>query len=361
MKILHTESVKGWGGQGIRVLNESLGMIAKGHNVIIACPGNSMLAKKASEAGIPVQPLPINKKTLTGMLSMRKYLSAQRFDVINTHSSTDSWLVAVSLLFSRNRPKVVRTRHISTAIRNDVATLWLYSRGCDFIVTAGERLREQLNRENNIPLEKMKSIPTGSDEALFVPTTDSMKSKELVNLPTDQIIIGIVAKMRAWKGHDCLVEALRKLGRNDVHLLIVGDGPKRDELEPIVPELPYKVTFTGEVNNVGDYLRAMDIFCLPSYGFEGLPQAMMQAMLCRLPVITTDVGSTTDLIKHEQNGLIVNIKDSDDLKQAIETLIENPNLRTTYAERAYKVAIERCSLTRMLDDMEGLFQRVIAK
>lgn len=360
MKILHTESVTSWGGQGIRVLNESLGMIKKGHEVVIACPEDSTFYQKAQESGITVKGLPIAKKTFPGLFSMRNYLASQHFDVINTHSSTDSWLVALSLLFTKNRPKVVRTRHISTAVRNNRSSLWLYNKGCDFIVTAGERLREQLNRENNIPLEKIQSVPTGSDETRFVPSNDSLKSKEQVNLPTDKIIIGIVAKMRSWKGHDCLIEALTKLNRSDVHLLIVGDGPKRAEIEPIIPDLPYKVTFTGEVNNVDAYLQAMDIFCLPSYGFEGLPQAMMQAMLCRIPVISTDVGSITELIHHEENGLIVKVRDSDDLAQAITTLIDNPELRATYAERGYQTAQERCTLTKMVNDMEAVFTKVTA-
>lgn len=355
MKILHTESVNGWGGQGIRVLNESLGMIERGHEVVIACPQDSALFENAQKRGVPAVALPIRRKSFSGLFSMYKYLSSHHFDVINTHSSTDSWLVAVSLIFCRNKPKVVRTRHISTSVKNNKSTLWLYNQGCNFIVTAGERLREQLNRENKIPLEKIQSVPTGSDELHFLPTQDILKSKQAVNLPTDKMVIGIVAKMRSWKGHETLVDALQKLKRDDFHLVIVGDGPKRAEIEPRVPSLHYPVTFTGELDNVVPYLQAMDVFCLPSYGFEGLPQAMMQAMLCQLPVIATDVGSVTELIQHEQNGLIVNIRDSDDLAKAIERLLDDRTLRTRFAEKARQIALEKCTLTKMVNDMETIF------
>ena len=94
MKILHTESSCGWGGQELRVLNEAAGMLRRGHEVLIAAPMESRIFEEASRHGVPVRALPIRKKTLHGLRAMRALLKSMAPTVVNTHSSTDTWTVA---------------------------------------------------------------------------------------------------------------------------------------------------------------------------------------------------------------------------------------------------------------------------
>ncbi|WP_260260096.1 glycosyltransferase family 4 protein [Vibrio intestinalis] len=360
LKILHTESSCGWGGQEIRTLTESQGMIARGHSVVIACPSDSNIYREAKLRGIETVSLPINRKNLTGLLAMNKFLKQNKFDVVNTHSSTDSWLVSLSLAFKSKRPGIVRTRHLSTTVHNKAATLWLYKKGNDFLVTTGEKLRETLHRDNGISLDKMQSIPTGIDEQRFVPTEDKLAAKQNLNLPTDKKIVGILATIRTWKGHEYLVEALSSLQRDDYHLLVVGDGPNRANVESKIAALNMnnKVTLVGNQDDVVPYLQSMDLFCLPSYGNEGVPQGIMQAMLCKQPIISTDVGSISEVLHHEKNGLRVNTKDSQDLAKAIGILLDDDSLRAQFAEQSYAIASENCTMTKMVDEMESIFQRV---
>ena len=101
MKILHTESSCGWGGQEIRILTESAGLIARGHDVRIACPPEAPLATRAAHYGVPVVHAAIARKNLKGLLAMKRLLLAERFDVVNTHSSTDSWLAGLARVGDR--------------------------------------------------------------------------------------------------------------------------------------------------------------------------------------------------------------------------------------------------------------------
>ena len=361
MKILHTESSCGWGGQEVRTLTESEGMIGRGHEITIACPEHSNIYKEAKKRGIPAVALPIEKKRLSALRAMQKFLSENQFDVINTHSSTDSWLVSLSLAWKKKRPGIVRTRHLSTQVHNNRSTLWLYNKGNDFIVTTGEKLRQTLHTDNGIPLEKMKSIPTGIDETRFFPAEDKQAVRKTLGLPEDKTVIGILATIRSWKGHEYLVRAVAGLKRDDIHLLIVGDGPGYNKIKNMVAELgiSHQVTMPGNQDNVVPWLQAMDIFCLPSYGNEGVPQGIMQAMLCGLPIISTDVGSILEVLHHDKNGYCIQAKDTKSLTEALKNLLQNSPLRTSFGEYSRKFALSNCTLKKMVVSMEDIFNTTI--
>ena len=82
---------------------------------------------------------------------MRSWLRTHPVDVINTHSSTDSWLAALACATLPRAPAIVRTRHVSTTVRNNLLTRWLYRSATRHIVTTGENLRVQLIRDNGFP------------------------------------------------------------------------------------------------------------------------------------------------------------------------------------------------------------------
>ena len=114
MKILHTEASCGWGGQEIRILTEARGLIGRGHQVELVCPAEAQIFTAAPDYGLPVHALPIGRKNLRGLFTLHGFLRQRRFDVVNTHSSTDSWLAALACRTFADAPPMVRTRHLST-------------------------------------------------------------------------------------------------------------------------------------------------------------------------------------------------------------------------------------------------------
>ena len=111
----------------------------------------------------------------------------------------------------------------------------------------------------------------------------------------------------------------------------------------------------GNQRDVLPWLQAMDVFVLPSYANEGVPQALLQAMLCKLPIITTPVGSILDAIQDGENGLIVEPKNAEALHQVLDRLLREPALRLALAEHARIVGLEKFGLQAMLDKMEAIF------
>ncbi|MDB5813211.1 MAG: glycosyl transferase family 1 [Rhodocyclales bacterium] len=358
LHIIHTEASCGWGGQEIRILEESRGLIARGHRITILAPAESNIYRRAGEWGVSAVALPLVKKRIGPLLALRGWLiaNAHDVDVLNTHSSTDSWLAALATRSVSPRLPIVRTRHISAPVRASAANRWLYAKAATHVVTTGETLRRELIDNLGVAEASSTSIPTGIDTTRFQPGNKAAARAQL-GLATDAFWVGIVATLRSWKGHGYLLEAIEQLPDPHLRLLIVGDGPQRDALETKVRDLGLadRVRFVGEQKDVVPWLQALDVFALPSYANEGVSQSVMQAMLVGLPIVTTAVGSMRDIIDNRHTGLIVAPEDAVQLADAIQSLRSDPVAAQMLGERARAFALEHCSLERMLDRMEAIF------
>ncbi len=358
MRIIHTESSCGWGGQEIRILSESRGMIGRGHSVTIVCPPSSGIYQAAADYGVPAVAVPIYKKRLADFLALRRWLrDAGPIDVINTHSSTDSWLTALSCATIGGAPPIVRTRHISVPIAHTWSSRWLYARACRHVVTTGNQLRQEVMAATGLAPERVTSVPTGIDTDHFAPG-DKLAARHALGLDTEAFIVGIVATLRRGKGHYHLIEALKNLPLK-VQLVIVGDGPYRETLANQVSELDLaeRIFFAGNRNDVLLWLQSFDIFAFPSYA-EGVPQALMQAMAVGIPCITTAVGGIGEIAKDDETALIVKTRDSTTLIAAIEALQADDNLRSRLGQQARTHVTAHHSQEDMLDRMEAIFQSV---
>jgi len=255
----------------------------------------------------------------------------------------------------------VRTRHISAPLPRNAPTRWLYTRATRRIVTTGERLRAQVIAETGVPAERVVSIPTGIDLARFN-AGDRRAARVALGLDPDRPIVGIVATLRSWKGHRYLLEAVAAMTRKDVDLVIVGDGPQRSALEARAAELGLeaRTRFAGNQDDVAPWMQAFDVFCLPSYANEGVPQALMQAMACGLPVVTTPVGSIDEIVADGASGLMVPPEDAARLRAAIERLLADERLRAALATRAAQTARERFGEARMVERMVAVFREAAA-
>ncbi len=362
LQIVHTESSRGWGGQEIRVLTEARGLMRRGHRVRVVCVPDSNILRAAPGYGLEALALPIERKRLGPLLSLRRWLAREggKIDVLNTHSSTDSWLAALACASLGDAPPIVRTRHVSSPIGRGRATFWLYQRAARHVVTTGEALREQLIRDNRFAPDSITSVPTGIDLERFQPR-DREDARRVLSLPREVPLVGILATLRSWKGHAYLFEALAQLRSRypAVRVLVIGEGPNRARLEARVAELRIgdRVDFVGQRDYPEFWLNALDAFVLPSYGDEGISQALQQAMACALPVVTTPIGGHAEVVRDGETGLLVPPRNAAVLAEAIQRLLADEALRARLGEAAHRFAVEHCGEGAMLDRMEALFRR----
>jgi len=364
--VLHTESSLGWGGQEKRIFSEAEVMRQRGHTILLAADFRSELYHRGKEAGFALFPLTFGGcRNLAACLSLRQVLRRQRVEILNTHSSLDSWVGHLAAMGRRDRVKLVRTRHLSTPIRSSWPTRWLYQ-SPDAIITTGQAIKELIAKRVGVAEHKIYSIPTGVPLDRFYPHPSTAGRAELLPAwPRDACIIGSVAVLRTWKGHNFLLEAVAKILAQEekVYLVLVGDGPIRHLVEEKVAALNLNdhVLLTGYQDDVPAWLALMDIVVLASYANEGVPQSLLQAMAMARPVIGTTCGGIPEIVTDGVNGLLTPPKDPEALTQALIQLIRNPVRRQEFGLNGLRLVQERFSLEQMAAAMEQVYEHILAE
>jgi glycosyltransferase involved in cell wall biosynthesis len=362
--ILHTESSLGWGGQEHRILAEAAVMRQRGHRLSLACDPRGELYSRARAQGFQVTPVPFGgAQNLRAWARLRRLLGQDEIEVLNTHSSLDSWVGALVWKSLGTRPLLVRTRHLSTRVKNNWPTRWLY-RAPGAIITTGQVTKELLMTRLGVPAQRIFSIPTGVALQEFGPREENRELQARLQIPAGAFIFGSVAVLRSWKGHLYLLEALKRLleeGR-PVYLVVVGEGPYREVIQEKIAALGLgaRVRLAGYQDRVADWFALMDAVVLASYANEGVPQSLLQALAMAKPVVGTTVGGIPEVIVPEETGLLAPPKDAGALAQAMGYLMDHPSQARELGRRGRALVVERFSLEQMAAEVEAVYEAVVS-
>jgi glycosyltransferase involved in cell wall biosynthesis len=360
-RILHTEASVGWGGQEIRILSEVLGMKGRGHEVALAAPVHSKIYNRASAAGIKVFGINFDKYSLlTTAPALMKVIKTERVQLLNTHSSRDSWSGGVAGRLTGI--KVIRTRHISSKLKSNPFSKLVYGFLTDGIVTTGNFIKEQLIRELGLSPRKIFSIPTGIGVEVFA-DADGEKVRREFGIGEGEPVIGIAAAIRSWKGHAYILRAMPEVLRHfpKAKLLIAGEGDLAPAMDALSKGLKIQgsVIFAGHREDIPEIIAAFDVSVMASYASEGIPQFALQSMAAGKPLVGTAVGGIPEVVKDGVNGYIVPPKDSGALADAILKLLSDPEKARGMGLLGRKMALEGHTKERMLDDMEALYRKAL--
>jgi len=358
--ILHTEASLGWGGQERRILVEALAMQSRGHRLSFACDPRGELYRRARQQGFAVTPLRFGgRHNLTAWLVLRRLLTGGGIEILNTHSSLDSWVGALAWRSLRTRPLLIRTRHLSTKVKNNWPTRWLY-RTPAAIITTGQVTRDLLIQRLGVPARRIFSIPTGVDLSEFVPQEKNRELLAQLKIPPEAFIFGSVAVLRSWKGHLYLLEAFHQLLEDGVraYLLLVGEGPYRVVIEEKIEQLGLQpwVRLAGYRDQVAPWFALMDVVVLASYANEGVPQSLLQALAMTRPVIGTTVGGIPEVVVEGDTGLMAPPRDAAALARAMSRLRGDAEARRELGRRGRQLVRERFSLEQMAAELEAVYQ-----
>lgn len=366
LTILHTESSNGWGGQEIRIVTEAEGMQRRGHRVLIAATPLSRLLTEAGGRGVETVRVEMaGWRTPTAVGRLRDMIRRERVDIVNTHSSRDSWLASVAARLSHRRPVLIRTRHLSTPIERSIATRFLYNTLPDAVITTGESIRTTMIEHHGFNGHKIVSIPTGVDTTVFSRASVSADFREQHGISQDAPLVGIIAVLRSWKGHEDFIDAARLVLKEipDARFVIVGDGPRAPNIREYIDRLGLAaaVTMTGHRADVATVLASLNVFVLSSFGHEGVPQAVLQAMAMEVPVVATNVGSVSEVVRDGETGLLVPPRVPEALAAHIVNVLQRDELRRALASAGRRLVEERYRLDAMLDRLDALYDDLLRR
>jgi glycosyltransferase involved in cell wall biosynthesis len=197
------------------------------------------------------------------------------------------------------------------------------------------------------------SIPNSVDTVKFYPVSTSQKHslREKLNVPKKNVIITYSGRLVSYKGLPLLVGVAKRILRefNDVGFVLVGSGGIdihncEAELKDYVKTygLEDSIYFPGQVDNVHEYLQASDVFVSPTEK-DAFPLALIEAMACGLPVISTPVGGIQEIITDRQNGLLVEPRNFQQLDDTIRALLADTALSVSLGKAAAQTVKERYS------------------
>lgn len=219
--------------------------------------------------------------------------------------------------------------------------------------------KQSLVKLHNYAESKIKVAWTSVDPNRFCfdPAARARIRKEW-GVSEDEVLIGSVGRLHQQKGYDLLVRSLNSLDgvRGSFKAVVVGSGPEKMALEDLALTQSAPIRFVGERSDIPAVLSAFDIY-VQSSRYEGLSNALLEAMSVGLPCVATAVDGTLDFAKDGQNLLLVRPEDPHSLALALGTLIEKPALRGSLSEHA-KMTAATFSQERMIQGFEEAYQNV---
>ena len=359
MRIMHTESSTGWGGQENRTLNELISMRDRGHQLaLLARPGAKILAR-ASEAGF--ETFAVNMRgalNFPAIFKLRAVLKAYCPDIVNMHSGRDTQLVALAAhTLGGLRPRLVRTRHLALPI----TSRFTYSTLPDHVVGVSEYVKDYLVSAG-VPESRVTAVPTGVDFARYDLTGIHGTLREELGLAANSLLIGTVAILRAKKGHAEILDAAGEVLRQypSAHFVFAGDGPQMANLRDRIQAegLTGRVHLLGLRHDVTNVLASLDLFVLPTHQ-EALGTAFIEAGAMGVPVVATNVDGVPEVILDGKTGLLVPPCNGKALIAPICRLLEDSALRKCMGNSAKAFVRQKYSLEVMAKGMESVYQRLL--
>jgi glycosyltransferase involved in cell wall biosynthesis len=343
------------GGAGALALRGAKAMDRQLVTPTIVTGSAGRLLDEAAAAGIEVMVEPVLREViaprsdLLALGRLQDIFAKRSFDVVHTHCAKAG---AVGRTAARRAgvPRIVHTFHgfpfhefQSPARRRAYVSIERrLGRITDAALCVGTAVAAEAVRRELVAPERVAVIGVAVDgpDRLRASLSAGLpeargRARAALGLPDDATVVGAVGRLTYQKAPEDFISAICRLGRPDVIGVWVGGGELGDHMARRVRDLPpgARVILTGERTDVLDVLPGFDVFALPSR-YEGLPTAIVEAMICGVPVVATAVNAVPDLVVPGVTGMLVPPRRPGQLAAAIRFLLDSPQAAARLAANA---------------------------
>jgi glycosyltransferase involved in cell wall biosynthesis len=285
--------------------------------------------------------------------------------IIHSHSERFDSLNSLLRVIHPIHPKAVRTIHLDRQWQSrpqlgPIINSTLFPAIFSFEMAVSQVIYQQLLDSRFRSEDKIGLCYNGIDAAAFSRKHGEIQGDIPDGFPLGQPRIGIVGRLSNQKGHADLIRAIEIINpQHQVHLVIVGDGPLRTDLESLTRQLDLGeyIHFTGTHNNIWAVWPYLDLFVLPSY-WEGFPTVILEAMSQDVPVVATDIPGNRELIQSGSTGLLVPPGDPKRLAEQILFMLENPTASSAMTRRAKEFA-SQFTIQNTSKCYSDIYQRIL--
>lgn len=350
-KIIHIIQSLGNGGCE-NMLLRMLPLLNAFEHTIITLKEPGELAPKFATAGITVKTIP--------WIQLRKKVIKESPDIIITYLFHADMISRLLLRFKNipvspflrttyNHPKYLIARILE----------WMTKSLVNQYLANSVAVKDFYIKHIGVHPEKITVIPNGIDIEYFDSITPNPDLRKSLGIAPSDFVIICVANLHINKGHHYLLEAFEVCNLKNAKLLIVGDGDEKENLLHQIENYRSKenIIFLGRRTDVPQLLKTSDLFILPTL-FEGMSNAIIEAMASGLPVITTDIPENRTLIENKNNGILIPPKNAQALTCAIEDLRNDKSKRGVLSKntrhqinKRFDIKIIASQLTQFLKNL----------
>jgi len=231
------------------------------------------------------------------------------------------------------------------------------------IITLTPKLSQDLDALGIRGRKGIRVIPLGLDlDRFYQSKPEGSYLHQQLGISGDSLFIGIVGRLVAIKRHEDLIKAVKILHNQGqrVHLVIIGGGEREDVLRQIVHQLGLAayIHFLGFRRDLEKIYPHLDLVVLCSAN-EGMPVSLIEALVCGIPIVATEVGGVSDLLSDCPSCTFVPSFQIDRLAQALQKMIANKEIYREKAQTFRRVAFERYRLENLVNNLEQLYQELL--
>lgn len=377
-KILYIVTKSVWGGAGKYAYELAKHLPQKNFEPYVAAGGQDKLAQKTKEAHIPYFNIKAFQRNINPLKEIWAFfeifflIKKLRPDIVHINSSKAGGIAGLAawfckILMPNYSPRLIFTTH-GWALQEH-RPRWqkflirivskLISCFHDQIICVSEQ-DKKIALENKLTCDdKLTIIHNGihTKEVIFFEKKLAF-NKLLGGIPPHKTIVGTVGEFTKNKGHEYLIEAIKKIPRKIRPLTIIigwGENQKKLEAQIKTAELEKNILLLTDISPATPYFKIFDIFVLPSLK-EGLPFTLLEAGLTELPVIATNVGGNPEIIENKKTGILIPPADSKILADAIESLMENGGMRKELAKNLHEKILKEFSFEKMLEQTIKIYK-----
>lgn len=356
LSILYTEAATAYWGQERYVHRLMREMRNQGHSVEMLCQPHAELANTLREDGFTVHTFSMEQRFTDfwkNLLPIKRLIQERGYDVVNTNSRKDTIHVGAAARLAK-KPLVVRTRHLAKSINSLLSYNWIPHR----VITASHFVRDMviqrgMKADHVDVVYPAVSLPTELPKQIL---------REELGLAANDIVVGSIGALRREKGFQELIPAMQPViqTNKNVHLVIIGGGGAQIELEAQANELGIgnNVHLLGERHDVPNLIGDFDIFALATH-IESAGAVFAEAAATKLPTVGFDTTGVPEMMNAGVSGFLTPLLDINALSQAIQTLVDDPNLRKKMGEAGFQYAIteNRFTLSALQKNTERSYRR----
>lgn len=333
---------------------------------IVVCGGNEL--KKVFDRN-SIKCYKVNfsdRKLLSRLITLKKIIKKNNIKIIHAHDNIASLNCYLVKQIFRLDIKVISHIHNcypwlkKKSINKKIDEI--FRKKYDYNIVCGELVYNFYKKNSKyFNTKKAMILSNAMDINEIVNSTEDSNIKQLYNIPKNKTILGFIGRLSEQKGIIPFIKSFEKYKHNfkDSIILLVGNGEQENEIKLLINELGLKKYFLllGFQDDIYKFYPMIDVFFLPSL-YEGLPMAILEAAAFKKPIISMDVGSISELIDDEENGILVKKNNYEMFIKKLIALKNNISIREKYSENIFEKLRKNYDIDIYVKKLEEIYKEI---